>query len=755
MAEFAPLARPQHPPRSPLSCTLLAGMGLSVCQSVFAQSTASVPSAAAELRAVVVQAQAEQQAGKDALRAVTTTTGKGQQALRDIPQSITVVTEKLIDERNLDNLKDVLHNTAGITFQAAEGGEEDIRLRGFSLATTGDIYLDGIRDPAFYDRDTFNVDRVDVMRGSASMLFGRGSTGGVVNQVSKQPQLTNTNEHEVNATVGSHGYRRVTGDFNLRTGEHAALRINAMRNVADNNGAGSGVDKTGLALTYRWGIDTDDEFSASVYTLDSKNPRMNYGLPWMRHAGETQASNTINTQLSSTHYYGMSSDRNASRAQMLTLSHTHHFDSKTQLKTQFRKGLFSRDQRASTIRTTATLDDFGPNSVITRGTQLKIQNVQTQQLQSDLDHKFLAFGHRHALLAGVDLSRDAKQVYAARSAALGGVNLTKPSTTFGSPNDSAWVDEDSRVLRQSSRFRSSNFGVYAQDMVNLNPEWKAVAGLRWDRMRGQYDNITLPTATSGPETLTPYAQKISALSKRAGLLYQPNELHSYHVSWGTSFNTSGDTYSYNAQTVNTPPEQSRNIEIGAKIDSADKRFTTRVALFRATKFNERNTDPLLNVAVLSGKRHAAGFEIDFSGFITPQWEIYGSYMLMPSAVVDVAVPTTNLGGSRQGDRPGLTPRHTGTVWNTYQFNGQWRAGAGINFRSRQAPPDVGTPANGIWQAPGWATLDLMGEYTFSPSVALKVNLSNVANKVYADSLYRGHYVPGAGRLLQATLTTRF
>ncbi len=156
---------------------------------------------------------AEAPEGKDALRATTTTIGKGKQELRDIPQSITVVTEKLIDDRNLDTVKDVLRNTAGITFLAAEGGEEDIRLRGFSLAGTGDIFLDGMRDPAFYDRDTFNNDRIEVLRGSASMLFGRGSTGGAVNQVSKVPRLIN--EHEVTTTLGSHDYRRVTGDFNF------------------------------------------------------------------------------------------------------------------------------------------------------------------------------------------------------------------------------------------------------------------------------------------------------------------------------------------------------------------------------------------------------------------------------------------------------------------------------------------------------------------------------------------------------------
>ncbi|MES2424785.1 MAG: TonB-dependent receptor plug domain-containing protein, partial [Pseudomonadota bacterium] len=167
------------------------------------------------LKQVVVTEKREEERGKDSTRVTTTTIGKGKQQLRDIPQSITVVTEKLINDRNLDTVKDALRQTSGVTFLAAEGGEEDIRLRGFSLAGTGDIFLDGIRDPAFYDRDTFNLDRLEVLRGSASLLFGRGSTGGAVNQVSKIPRAIT--EHEVTTTLGSHDYRRIVGDFNINT----------------------------------------------------------------------------------------------------------------------------------------------------------------------------------------------------------------------------------------------------------------------------------------------------------------------------------------------------------------------------------------------------------------------------------------------------------------------------------------------------------------------------------------------------------
>ncbi len=743
----------------PLGALLMAASAGAWAQNAAAPETKT-------LAPVVVKEKAEAPEGKDALRATTTTIGKGNQQLRDVPQSITVVTEKLIDDRNLDTVKDVLRNTAGISFLAAEGGEEDIRLRGFSLAGTGDLFLDGMRDPAFYDRDTFNNDRIEVLRGSASMLFGRGSTGGAVNQVSKVPRLIN--ENEVTTTVGSHAYRRITGDFNRVVGENAAVRLNVMRTEAKNNGSGSSIDKDGVAGSFRWGIGTRDEFLASLYYLNNNNG-INYGLPWIRpSASATTAANSLLPGLDPTAYFGMSSDYNAGLARMATFSHIHRFDDGSELKTQVRKGSFNRDQRASPIRFsgTTTLENFGPSTVLLRGgaagtgAALKIQDVDTLHAQSDLSTKFNAWGLKHELQTGVDLAREEKTVYAARSAAQGGVDLVKPATTVGA-GGGGWIDEGSRVLRTGNEFNAKAWGAYVQDLVEIAPKWKLLGGLRYDSMDGRYDQYAIPTAAPGPVTATQYRQKISEWSKRVGLLYQPDERHSYHVSYGTSFNTSGDTYSYNAQSANTPPEQSANFELGAKIDSADKRFSTRLAAFYAVKKNERNTDvdTAASRLLLSGQRHTAGLEVDVVGRLTPKWEVFGSYMWMPIAKVDKAAPCPATGncsqgtvGNREGDRPGLTPRHSGTIWTTYQLTPQWRFGGGLNFRSKQAPADVTAPA---WEAPGFVTADLMAEYTVNDQFSLKANLSNVTNKYYGESLYRGHYIPGAGRLLQVALTARF
>ena len=738
--------------------------GFSIAGAAMAQTEAPAqPQAQPQSEAVLPAVRAKgavERAGNQSIRTTTTTIGKGQQQLRDIPQSVTVVTEKLIDDRNLDTLKETLKNTAGVTFMAAEGAEEDIRLRGFSLQQSGDIFVDGMREPAFYERDTFNYDRLELLRGSASMLFGRGSTGGAVNQVSKQPRLID--EHEVRVTLGNHEYRRVTGDFNIKTGEESALRLNTMYTKADNNGSGSSIEKGGVAGGFRWGIGTADEFSVGLFHLNNNNG-MNYGLPWLRaDRNATSATNRPLPGLSPDAYYGMASDYNDGAATIGTLSHLHRFDNETELRTTLRKGKFERDQRASTIRLAAGTfaDNFGPSTVLNRGFQPKIQDLDLLQLQSDFSAKFNALGVRHEVLAGVDFSREEKHVYGVRNAAQGGVVPPKPSTTVGTPDDGAWVDESVRVLRDQNQFVAKAWGVYAQDMVQVAPAWKVVAGVRYDRMKGKFTNYALPANQPAPLTETNYEQEIGEWSKRVGVLYQPTPQQSYHFSWGTSFNTSGDAYSYSEFSANTPPEQSENLELGAKLDSADGRFTTRLAIFRSTKKNERNTDaptgPLGEQEyLLSAKRHSTGLEIDLTGRITPQWEVYGSYMWIPEAKVDATANSSSI-GNRAGDRPGLTPKHSGTVWTTYQFTPKLRLGAGVNFRSKQSPADISTANGGqSWNAPGWATFDLMGEYTFNDKMSLKVNVNNVADKYYADSLYRGHYIPGFGRIVQAQLVSKF
>ncbi len=734
-------------------------------------SAASTPATKPEttLQAISVRGQAETDA--TSLRATTTTVGRGMQEQRDIPQSVTVVTERLMDDRQVDTLNEALKLMGGISFLAAEGGEQDIRLRGFSMS--GDIYVDTIHDPGFYDRDVFNFDRIELLRGSASMLFGRGSTGGVVNQVSKQAFLDDASV--VNFTAGSDGFIRFVGDFNIQTGETSALRINLMRNTADGNG--NFIDKEGVAMNYRWGIGSSDEFYGGFFYLNNDNG-INYGLPWLRKSS-TQAGSYPSVMIPGLNpnnlYYGAPSDYSAGGATYGTFGWLHRFADGGEWKSALRVGGYNRDQRASTIRfcvnnpntnnnpgcptTQQGLDTVSDATLLTRGTNNKVQDMDNVYLQTDYTNRFGWFGVNHEILAGMDLAYEQFAGY--NMSVPTGVTLDKnsPRTTLGTPdNDYGWVDESLRIKRQQSAFDARALGVFAQDLVQVAEQWKVLLGLRYDYFRGDYQSFQTannPNVPIGTVTAD-RGRSDGEWSERFGVLYQPSQVASYYFSYGTSFNTSGDTYAYDLPGSNTPPESSRNIEIGTYLNLLQGRLSARASIFNITKYNERNRDSPNGTPIeeylLSGQRHATGIDIDIAGRITPLWDVFVSYAWIPIAEIDEGnADGSVLTGEQVGDRPSLTPRNSGSVWTTYQVLPQLRVGGGVTFRSSQTPNR--NPPGIV--APSFVIGDLMAQYDFSDSVGLMVNVTNVTNHYYADSLYTGHYIPGAPRAVQATLTVRF
>lgn len=731
----APNGVPRVGPAAALMASLAVG-------GAWAQSTTTpATTQSSALPEVKVQATVEQDP-KQSLRVNRTGIGKGDQALRDIPQSVTVITERLMDDRNLDDFREVLRTTAGVTFQAGETGEEDVRLRGFSLLQAGDIYIDGRRDPGLQERDTFNLERVEVLKGSASMLFGHGSTGGVVNQVSKRPFLMN--RHELNVSVGSGNNHRLSADFNVKTSQDAALRINTLIHEADNWGAS--IDKKGIAPTYNWGIGTADEFLVGFYHLEYDNKPL-YNHPWFNINGKIKPS------LPAKNYYGLDSDYNKGGSTYGTLQHIHRFSADAELKTTLTHGRYERDLWASVIRfanasaqpngQTVTPENLGPDTVLTRTGKGRRGVSDITTLQSDFSNRFEALGMRHQLIAGVEFTRDDAQ---RNNNAAGGA---RPNTTVGTPDDGASI-ADTRVIPMN-RFDARNYSAYAQNTAELTDAIKLVAGLRYDRFKAEFRD----TAGNRAE------MDESLWSPRVGLLFQPNDWSSYHVSYGTSYNTSADTYQHainanlgsttNQRLINTPPEKSRNFEIGGKFDLLDNRLWISTALFYSEKYNERNTDPdtAATQELLSGKRHAAGLDLDVAGRITPQWDAFLSYTWIPDARIDESNVTSG-SAQQKGDRPGLTPKHMASVWTTYRVLPQLRLGAGLNHRGKQNPE-----GNRTIEAPSFTTLDLMAEYAFNESLSLKVNVNNATDKLYADSLYRGFYAPGAPRTVQATLKAVF
>lgn len=738
----------QPGPLLPLAAVMLAGSLSTAAPLAHAEQAAEI-----SLKPVTVHDTAESPTvAKENLLVQKTGIVKGIQTLRNIPQTVTVMTEKLLDDRHLDDFREVLQTTAGVTFMAGETGEEDVRMRGFSLGQAGDIYVDGLRDAPLIERDTFNLDRVEVLKGSASMLFGKGSTGGVVNQVNKQPFLMDQNE--VNVTAGSGQMRRVTGDFNKQTGERSAVRLNLMDHQADNWGAK--VDKKGVAASYRWGIGERDEYALGLYHLET-NGRPLYNHPWLIHTGSaiTNASGSIGTlvpTLPARNYYGLASDYLRSESSHGTFSHKHRFSQDSELKTTVRHGHYERDLLASAIRFggTFTLSDLGSNTPLTRTAKARRAESDLTQIQSDYTTAFEALGHKHSLIGGVDFSDENAL---RNNNATAGISYAALGTTVGSPNDGQSIIDTRQIAL--NRFRARSFGVYAQDTMSLTREFKLVGGVRMDRFSAQYAD------TSGNS----YSRDDTLWSPRMGVLWQPSDTASWYASYGTSYNTSGDTYQFalgsfaagsnNARTANTPPEQSRNFEIGSKLELFEKKALLGVAVFHSEKFNERNTDAdsASSQMLLSGKRHATGMEFNFAGRITPVWEVFYNHTWIPDARIDVSnqlLTPNGTGAQVQGDRSALTPRHSASLWTTYRLHPLWRVGAGLNHRSEQNPEG----ARHI-TAPAFSTVDAMAEVTVSETTLLKLNITNLTDKRYANSLYRGFYIPGAPRRIDLSLKTLF
>lgn len=740
-----------------------------LASSVASWAQAADPAAAPahNLPPVVVTDKADAQA-RDQLQTTQTQIGRGTQDIRDIPQSLNVITEKLMNDAKLDTLQQALHYSAGITFAAAENGtDQDIRLRGFPVASVGDLLIDGMRDPSLYERDTFNLDRIEVLRGSASMLFGRGSTGGVINQVSKKPMLSD--QSELIGTVGSQGFYRSTIDLNKRIGETSALRINGMWNQADNGGAK--IDKKGIAPTFSWGIGTRDEVSIGLYHQEYDNVPQS-GRRYLANGTffDGRAQSSI-ADIAPGNFYGAASDFTTGKASYVHASWAHAFDDGGQLNSQFRSGSFERELWTSVANFCNAAPRVSGNSAscgspvnaatlspltFAYRSGLAPRNVSHDgtYFQSDYSNSYELGGAKHELIGGVDASSESAERYGSFGPV--GTNFYKRTTRVGQPND-GYSALQQPLWRQTGDYSARSFGIFVQDLVQVAPHWKLLGGIRWDHFSGDFGRLSYANANTVVPRLAERAHlSDSMFSYRAGVLYQPTPTQSYHLSYGTSFNTSADTYQYvTPQNANTPPEKSRNIELGAKLDWLDGRLSTRAAIFRSEKFNERTTDADFaeTTYLLSGKRHSQGIELEVVGLLAQDWEIYASYAYIPEAQIDRI-------GSRQanvvGSRVGLTPRNSGALWLSHQTTPKLRIAAGLRGASQNRPLQGTTgAASQTAYVPGYVVADLMLEYRFTPAVYAQLNVNNLGNRLFGDQLYPGFVVAGAERSVQATLGLRF
>lgn len=662
----------------------------------------------------------------------TSTIGKIKQKLRDIPQSVSVVNQQLMQDQGAATMKEALRNVPGITFAAGEGGRtgDQVVIRGFSAAT--DTYRDGMRDIGQYNRDAFNDERVEVLKGASSMLFGRGSTGGVVNQVSKSPLLND--KLEADFTLGTHDYQRVTADINQMTGENSAVRLNLMDTHDGSDRGAAKNTRWGVAPSVAFGLGEPTTLTLSYFHQEEDNVP-DYGVPY--NANTHQPLNVARDR-----FYGLDSDYEKTSADIVTAKLSHDFGDGTELTNQLRYNRFWRDVNPTAPRL-ASSNNLSADSIMRRSKPLRSGADQSWNNQTDLTQSFTTGAIKHTLLSGLELSYE--QSDTSRYALYG----TVPTTTVGNPNAADPVNL-SRYRTSNTTFDANNIGVYAMDTLELNPRWKAVFGARFDRFSGDYSThgYNRDGSVNGNNTYD-LSRTDRVWSWRGGLIWQPDFVQSYYASYGTSFNPSGETYALDKGTSKVDPEKNRNIEVGAKWDVLDGDASLRAALFRIEKTNERNTDPDdTSVVVLSGKRHTQGLELEGNGRLTERWELSAGVTLMDSKIDKAAPPALGQTGT-EGKMPRYTPRATANVWTTYRFTDGITGGIGATYVGKRYANE--TNSNYL---PSYTVANAMLSYE-TRHYRLQLNLYNLTNKTYYDGAYGGHATLGTPREAQLTVGLKY
>ncbi|WP_180725135.1 TonB-dependent receptor [Paraburkholderia largidicola] len=700
------------------------------------QPSASQPSESNTLPAVKVTGQVDN--ATDFQPDTSSVGAKVPTALRDIPQAVTVIPKAVLQSQAASSFSDALRNVPGITIGAAEGGQigNNINLRGFSART--DIYLDGFRDRGQYYRDTFNLESIDVLYGPSSLYFGRGSTGGVINQVSKEPQLKK--RADVSVQAGTHDRYRTTVDLDTPITDTSAFRINAF---GQSLGSSRDVMKNkdyGVAPEVKFGIGTPTEITLSALIQHNRD-QPDYGVPPLNGHPAPVNRGT---------FYGYTDDRTIQDVQTFSARIKHRFNDDVTVRNQTQFSHYSTDARAtnaaavltgplstSTALANGNFTNIDPSKLFVK-LQGKDRNINDHSVynSTDVEWKFNTGPVKHDLLAGVDLSHEtySNQTFTATSPGMtsntiGVVPLIDPPYTPRPAN----VKEVATNLAESS---ANGVGLYLNDTISLGEHWKVVGGVRWDRYEASIKNsINLP----GYATQTNFFTSV-----RGGIIYQPADWQSYYVSYGTSFDPSLEALTLTNGQQNLPPEHNKSYEVGAKLDLLGGGLSVTQSLFNIEKTNARTANPDGSYT-LDGDIRVRGYQLGLAGHITDKWQVFGGYTYMDGVILQAFDGT-------QGKTPANTPRNTLTLWTTYAFTPHWEIGGGPTYMSSRYAAN-----NNLVQVGGYTRWDAMAAY-HAKRYDVQINVLNLTDKNYYDALIPsdgGRAVPGYGRTFLATLNYRF
>ena len=642
---------------------------------------------------------------------VTSTATRTATPLLQVPQTIDIVGAAVLREQAATSLGDALKNVPGVTTNLGEGRRDQFLIRGFSAQN--DTLLDGTRDDAPYYRDVSTVERIEVVKGPAAALFGRGSSGGVINRILKAP-VPRASIAEASVSVGSGGERRMTADIGRSPRESFSFRTAAAAENSTSFRDDYLLRRVTVAPSLLWSGQAATALAQVEFLDDRRIP--DRGIPSVNgRPADVRVGQT----------YGFPSD---------DFVDTTVVTGSIRLERRFAGGWLLREvTRLGTYDTSFSNTAPAGSALVGDGWRVSRQQYNADQSQQNLFSQTEGMvatrfaGVDHILLGGVELGTQQRDTMrfngTAAAVALVDPVLSRPSY--------------SSVAATNNRFTGTTTAVYAQDQLSLGSRWNALVGVRGDRYAQALDDRRADNIDLSRTDVD--------WSPRAGAVFQPTRRSSLYATVSRSFQPSGEGLALAANAAELKPEVSRNVEGGAKAELFDGHASATVSVFQLDRTNIKTTDPMdPTKLVLVGRQRTSGVEVVFEGQVVTRLRAQAGYANLDAAVLRSNSVTS--GVRIEGNRPGLVPSHGANLWLHYLMTPKLSMAGGLTASGLRY-----TSNDNLVQIPGYTRADAAVTYRTGP-VEFALNARNLFGTRYYETASSNFQIfPGTPRDVVLTM----
>jgi iron complex outermembrane receptor protein len=624
-----------------------------------------------------------------------TTATKTDTLLRDIPQAIQVIPEQVLKDQQVRRLNDAVQNVSGVQQDDTFGGQIDrISIRGFQT----DVFLqDGVRQGQSSNRELDNLERIEVLKGPASVLYGNFEPGGVVNLVTKKP-LPNP-FYEAELSIGSYAFLRPSIDLSgpLTADKSVLYRFNAAYEFNDGfRDFQTNTSRVFAAPTLSWKIDKKTDLTLEFSYLNDLRP-FDEGTVAI---GDGVANLPRDQVLSD------ANNRRTVEEFKVGYQFEHRFNDNWKLRNSFR--YLTSDTFDFRLGHWFIEDD----GTFERKFLSNKDNYQSFSLNTDVTGKFKTGPIEHTLLIGLDLNRETTRGAQRRLPGNPGF-FTNIFTGVSDPLPTVTVGDLTAFGRRGSN-EQNRLGVYLQDQIKILDNLKLLVGGRFDL----YDRTSIDRRSN--TTTEDSAQRFSP---RVGIVYQPIEPISLYASFSQSFNP--DIFSTQADGSPLEPSVGTQYEVGVKGEFLDKRLSATLAAYRINKTNIATTDPNNpDFSIAVGEARSQGIELDIVGEPIKGWNIIAAY-----AYTDAEITRDNF--FAVGNRLANVPRHSASLWSTYEIQKGPAKGFGFGLGLLYVGDRFGD-ADNSFTVPGYLRTDAALFYR-RDRFRIGLNFQNLFNVDYFKS----------------------